>query len=412
MNAHAAGWQLAPGEAAVIVGRQDTIHLHAESVSCIDSIMLKDPGGKELKTEWKRLKPDEVEIKLPLEGATPGAMTLLVEQYGADHPAQVPVQTFAEAGRFESFALHAGDAQGLLKGSRLDEVQSLTIKGIVFAAGELVSHQGADELPMLAADASAVAALKPEHGVEARVTLKDGRVVPVSAMIDAPRPRVALINKTLQLPDALRSSHITLADPGELPQGGTLMFALRSQTPGSFTHEETVEVATADESFSASLSIANGGLTLENAHVGVATLVPGKAFGAAAFGPLKFRVTVKGVTGEWQPLANLVRLPTLRSLECPSTTELACKLSGEDLYLIDSVSDDPQFAAPVQVPEGFLGAALPVPHPKTGSLYVRLRDNPAVINPVTLDVDEQPAAPAEVDRTQARESALHSVAPP
>ena len=412
MNAHAAGWQLAPGEAAVIVGRQDTIHLHAESVSCIDSIMLKDPGGKELKTEWKRLKPDEVEIKLPLEGATPGAMTLLVEQYGADHPAQVPVQTFAEAGRFESFALHAGDAQGLLKGSRLDEVQSLTIKGIVFAAGELVSHQGADELPMLAADASAVAALKPEHGVEARVTLKDGRVVPVSAMIDAPRPRVALINKTLQLPDALRSSHITLADPGELPQGGTLMFALRSQTPGSFTHEETVEVATADESFSASLSIANGGLTLENAHVGVATLVPGKAFGAAAFGPLKFRVTVKGVTGEWQPLANLVRLPTLRSLECPSTTELACKLSGEDLYLIDSVSDDPQFAAPVQVPEGFLGAALPVPHPKTGSLYVRLRDNPAVINPVTLDVDELPAAPAEVDRTQARESALHSVAPP
>ena len=34
--------------------------------------MLKDPAGKELKTEWKRLKPDEVEVKLPLQDAQPG----------------------------------------------------------------------------------------------------------------------------------------------------------------------------------------------------------------------------------------------------------------------------------------------------------------------------------------------------
>ena len=54
-NARAAAWQLAAGdEAALIVGRQDTVHLRADSVSCVDSIMLKDPAGKELKTEWKR----------------------------------------------------------------------------------------------------------------------------------------------------------------------------------------------------------------------------------------------------------------------------------------------------------------------------------------------------------------------
>ena len=408
MNTHAATWQLASGDAALIVGRQDTIHLRAESVSCIDSIMLKDPGGKELKTEWKRVKSDEVEVKLPLKDATPGAMTLLVQQYGAEHPAAVPVQTFAEAGRFEGFTLHAGDAQGVLKGSRLDEVASLTVKGLVFSAGDLASHLGSDELPMVAADAAAAAALKPEHGLEAHVTLKDGRVLPLSATIDAPRPRVTLINKTLQLPEALRSSNITLADPAELPQGGTLVFAMRSQTPASFAHDETVDVATVDDSFTASLSLANGALTLENAHIAVATLVPGKMFGPAAFGPLKFRVAVKGVAGEWQPLATLVRLPALRSLECPPTRDLACKLSGEDLYLIDSVSADPQFTAPVQVPDGFLGAALPVPHPKTGNLYLRLRDNPAVVNPVTVAVVELPTPPAEVDRTQARESALQT----
>ena len=59
-----------------------------------------------------------------------------------------------------------------------------------------------------------------------------------------------------------------------------------------------------------------------------------------------------------------------------ATPELACKLSGSNLFLIDSIADDPQFTHPVKVPDGFLGAALPVPHPKAGSLYVKLRTIP------------------------------------
>ena len=70
-------WALASGdEAALIVGREDTVHLRADSVSCVERIMLKDPAGKEMKTEWKAVKPDEVELKLPLQDAQPGAMTL------------------------------------------------------------------------------------------------------------------------------------------------------------------------------------------------------------------------------------------------------------------------------------------------------------------------------------------------
>ena len=58
MNAHAVAWELAAGDAAdLIVGRQDTVHFRADSVSCIDGIMLKDPAGKELKAEWKDGKP-------------------------------------------------------------------------------------------------------------------------------------------------------------------------------------------------------------------------------------------------------------------------------------------------------------------------------------------------------------------
>src|SRR6202008_3250621 len=113
--------------------------------------------------------------------------------------------------------------------------------------------------------------------------------------------------------------------------------------------------ATIDESFSTVLTLANGAITLENSKVAVARLDPAKAFGPSAFGPLQFRVTVNGVASEWQPLVTLVRLPVLNDLQCPETTALACKLSGTNLFLVDSISGDPQFSNSVQVPDGFPG---------------------------------------------------------
>lgn len=409
MNAHATAWQLAAGDAsALIVGRQDTVHLRADSVGCVDGIMLRDPAGKELKAEWKKLKPDEVEVKLPLQEVQPGAMTLLVKQYGASEPQPIAVRTFAEVGRFDGFAFHAGDAEGTLKGTRLDEVASLAIKNVVFLPGELSSSQGSDELPMVAADSEAAAALKPETLVAAKVTLKDGRVLPLTVAIDAPRPQVTLLGKTVRLAPSNAGSNVQLADPDELPQEATLSFSLRTQWPPSFTHDEAIEVATNDESSTAVLSLEHGGLALENTHVAVATLNPSKAFGASAFGPLKFRVTTKGVAGDWQPLADLVRLPALKELECPAAPDAPCKLSGSNLYLIDSVAADARFTAPVEVPEGFLGSALPVPHPGGGGLYVKLRDNPSVANPITLTAQQAPAAPVAApaaDRATSHESA-------
>jgi len=126
------------------------------------------------------------------------------------------------------------------------------------------------------------------------------------------------------------------------------------------------------------------------ARVAVARLDPEKSLGPSAFGPLKFRVAANGVAGDWQPLATLVRLPLLENLKCPSTSELACKLSGSNLYLVDSVSSDPQFSHPVQVLDGFPGYALPVPHPIGAQLYVKLRDDPSVISHATLVAQSLP----------------------
>lgn len=412
-NARAASWQLAAGdEGALIVGRQDTVHLRADSVSCIDGIMLKDPAGKELKADWKKLKGDEVEVKLPLQESQPGAMTLLVSQYGLAQPQPVNVQTFADAGHFDGFEIHAGDSQGLLKGGRLDEVASLSVKNIVFIPGELSSRQGGDALAMIAKDAEAAADLKPERAIAAKVTLKDGRVLPLSASVETARPRVSLIGQTVLPSPSVGASNVQLADPAELPEDATLNFSIRSQSPAAFGRDESIEVATADEAFSASLSFANGGLALENSRVAVATFNPSKNFGSSAYGPLKYRVAAKGAAGDWQPLANLVRLPTLKSLDCPQTPELACKLSGANLYLIDSVSGDAQFAKPVAVPEGFLGSALPVPHPEAGTLYLKLRDNPQIANATTLIPQTIAPVKADADRSDARQSALREPQPP
>jgi hypothetical protein len=402
MNAHAKSWELAAGdEDALVVGRQDTVHLQADSVSCVDGIMLKDPAGKELKAEWKTVKPDELEVKLPLQEAKPGPMTLLVTQYGVSQAQPISIQTFAEAGHFDGFALHAGDAQGVLKGTRLDEVASLSIRNVAFVPGELSTHNGGDELPMLAEDAHAAANLKQERGVAAKVRLKDGRVLPVIASVDAPRPRAILIGKSVQPSSSSRDSNIQLADQGELPPDATLTFAVRTQWPAVFARDESIEVATSDESSATVLSYINGGITLENAQVAVATLNPAKAFGTSAFGPLQFRVVAKGTAGDWQSLGTLVRLPVLKDLACPATPELACKLSGANLYLVDSISNDPGFSHPVQVPDGFLGSALPVPHPAAGPLYVKLRDNPSVINATTLDMQQLPASPGDLTRARA-----------
>ena len=390
-------------QGALIVGREETVHLQADSVSCIDGIMLKDPAGKQLKAEWKTLSPNEVELKLPLQDARPGAMTLLVSQYGAAQPQPIALHAFSDAGRLDGFTIHAGDSQGVLRGSRLDEVASLTFKGVVFAPAKLSATKSGDQLVMVAKDAAAATALTTQDSSKAQVALSDGRVFDLAVLIDAARPSVKLIAKSIQPSTSSIQSNIALTDANELPQDARLIFSMRAQSPAVFTRDETIEVGTTDESASTVLSFANGGITLENAQVAVTTLNPAKAFGASVFGPLQFRVVAKGIAGDWRPLGNLVRLPVLSALSCPATPDLACKLTGSNLYLVDSVSSDREFAHPVQVPDGFLGSALPVPHPVAGPLFLKLRDDPAVVNPTSLDMQQLPSSPNDVARSAARQ---------
>jgi len=406
VNVHNQSWALATqDEGALIVGRDKTVRLQAGNVTCLDNVMLKGEDGTEHAAEWKQIKPNEVEVTLPLQSAKPGAMTLLVSQYGAAQAQQVHLQAFSEGAHLDGFAFRAGDSQGVLKGSRLDQVTNITLGGVEFVPGKLDTKQGSDELAMVTRDTQPVTTLKQGDVATAKVLLNDGRTMQLSVSVNSPRPRVTLIGKGMQTAASAADSNIELASADQLPQDAKLTFSVRAQTPATFARDEQIEVAMADESASTTLSIANGGITLENSKVAVATLDPMKALGSSAFGPLIFRTLVNGVAGDWQPLATLVRLPVLRELKCPASAELACKLSGANLFLVQAVSSDADFKHAVEVPDGFPGYSLPVPHPVNDVLYVKLRDDPTVVSRATLAAQQLPPSPQETAQAAERQAA-------
>ena len=72
-----------------------------------------------------------------------------------------------------------------------------------------------------------------------------------------------------------------------------------------------------------------------------------------------------------------------------------CTLVGTDLFLLQQVGTDAQLANAVTVPEGFGDNTLNVPRPN-GTLYLKLRDDPAVVNTAVLPVTNEPSQSAAV----------------
>jgi hypothetical protein len=380
-----AHWSIpAAEESALIVGREDVFHLQAPSAVCVDDVNVQDSQGREIKTTWKPVKPEELEVKVALKDQSAGPLRLKLHQFGLTHADELPLQAYSEAAHLESFVINAGDTQGTLKGSRLDEVERFELKGARFVPAKLIRANERDELRVAVTEANRPG-LQPKERLIARVALKDGRVLELPTTVEDPRPKVTLVSKSIR-PGAAPST-ISLGSQDELPLDGQISFLLRTEIPNRFSRSEKIEVTNADESFSVVLSFADGSLVLRDSESLVATLEPLKAFGTSAFGPLQFRpVNSEGGKGDWQPLAVLVRLPVLKEIRCPASPDQSCQLSGSSLYLIDSVASDPQFTHTAPVPIGFLDAVLSVPHPGEAGLYLKLRDDPSAVSTVTLPV--------------------------
>lgn len=391
VNAHPAAWTIpAADQTALIAGREDLIHAESDAAACVDKIRIQDNQGTEMNATWKAAKPDELEIHVPLKEEAAGPLKMSVQQFGAVTPDEIDLHAYAEAAKLSAFKISAGDQQGVLTGTRLDQVKSLQLKEYRFEPAKLERVAQEDELSLAATQDPPSTALTPGEQVDAQVDLKDGRVLDLQTTVEPPRPKIALMSKNVQ-PGPVRSA-VHLSNPDSLPQDARLTFFLKTEVPETFPRNEKIEVATSDGSFNALLSETDGNLILQDSQLVMAVFDPLKSFGPSAFGPLRFRpVSADGEKGDWKPLATLVRIPSLREVHCPDSPDKQCDLVGDNLFLIDSVASDPQFTHTVSVPLGFADSDLSVPRPNGTLLYIKLRDDPATVNTLTLPVlpDEQ-----------------------
>lgn len=390
-------WKLAT-DSVLIAGRDNHLTLSSTGTACIDSITFERGTGRQAEAQWKHSdKPTVVDVTLSLKSIDPGNIHLDVHQYGGAQTAAVTAQTFSEPAQLDGLALHAGDTAAILTGTSLSQVRQLVMNDLTFTplaeptavTPQTGSNQHTQNLTLSLPESAQAPNVHPGDHLTAHVSLRDGRTLSLPVTVDAARPSVTLLNKTISQPS---SPFIHLANPDDLPVTEKLTFSLHSSSP--FPRDGQIEIASADESLRTNMTVSSG-LVLQNSHTLLGTFNPLKTFGTSAFGPIRLRPVAKdGTPGDWIPLATLVRLPSFQDLHCPSDPSAPCNLNGSDLYLVESVAPDPGFANPVQVPEGFVGNTLSLPRPPRSGFYLKLRDEPDSANLVNMPMQIQRTLPA------------------
>jgi hypothetical protein len=219
------------------------------------------------------------------------------------------------------------------------------------------------------------------------VQLRDGRQLKAPVIVEPPRPQVTLLSKGTQEEASAMPSPVHLGSPDDVPVEGRLVFSLRSNVPVKFPRSQTVEVAAVDGSFHTVLSLADGSLMLGDTKTAMGSVDTLARLGSSAFGPVQVRaISGDGVTGDWLPLGTLVRLPGFKELHCPHNVAKPCTLTGTNLFLATSISATPDFENATDVGPEFTGSQLNVPHPVNGMLYLKLRDDPATVQTLSLPV--------------------------
>jgi hypothetical protein len=379
-------WSLAPSDQlALVVGREDTVHFRGGSTLCVDKVVESASTGSPVTLSWKSPQPDALVTTIPMADAAPGPIKVEIRQFGLEKPDSLALNAYAEAASLDRMTLSAGDPDAVLTGTRLDEVAKASLNGVTWAPGTLSRVQDVDHLAMRTAGSTTT--FQAGEAYSAKVELRDGRELKVHVTVDPPRPQIALLSKDTQDAGTAPATPVHFGNPDDLPVEKRLVFFLKSKVPSSFPRDEKIEVAAVDGSFHTALSLADGSLMLEDANTALGVVEPLVRFGPSAFGPVEARpVSSAGVAGDWLPLGTLVRMPGFKELHCPRALAKPCALSGSNLFLATAVSATPEFSDPTDVPPDFTGTQLTVPHPSGGMLYVKLRDDPATVQTLTLPV--------------------------
>jgi hypothetical protein len=398
----------------LIAGHTAHLLLNSTGSACVHTIEAHPGGDKtaELNIPFKPdptpEQPNRIQLTLPLEHElTPGDLHLAIQQYDQPKADEVAARTFSEPAHVTGIELHAGDKTLLLKGTRLTEIEKLTLGDLVFTPTPSATEEPSVSLQFsLPANAPAPPTHIDDH-LTAKLTLRDGRSLSVPVTISSARPVITLLRKTAAPP---ANSTITLSNPDDLALTSLLTFTLK--TPTNFPRNGQLEIETLDGTLRTVLTLApSGGLLLQDPHTVVATLDPLRSFGPSAFGALHMRAvfpaqprhgdatpsatpTESAIASEdsaspasdWLPLANLVRLPILTQLQCPADISQPCTVTGSNLFLVEDVSISPTFADPEPVPDGYTGSTLTIPRPTAATLFLKLRDDPANIDSAILPV--------------------------
>jgi hypothetical protein len=427
-------WRIVSAESAekspenptsLITGHSAQLLLTSTGTACVHTITARPTGQSTdltipFKPETKPDQPRLLALTMPLEHeVTPGDLHLAIQQYDQPKADEVSTRTFSEPATITSIELHAGDKSLRLSGTRLNEIDKLSLGDLVFTP----APEASDDIQPTTPDAPSTLhfALAPnlpappthvDDHLSAKVTLRDGRAITVLVTVSAARPTVILLGKS---ESPVPNSTILLGNTDDLPLKSVLTFTLKS--PQSFPRNGQVEIETLDGTLRTVLTLApSGGLLLQDPHTIVATLDPLRSFGPSAFGALHLRtvfpIVVRGhnseastqstnsasapdaPTSDWLPLATLVRLPEFNQLQCPSDATQSCTLTGSNFFLLQDISTAPDFSAPVAVPDGFTGTTLMLPRPAAGTIFLKLRDDPATVDSASLPVPAPPATHA------------------
>lgn len=413
----------------LIAGHTAKLLLTSTGSACVHSITA-NPSGQPpfpvpFKPEPKPDQPNILALTLPLEhDLTPGDLHLAIQQYDQPKADEVSARTFSEPSSVTAIELHANDKTLVVTGTRLGEIEKITLGDLVFRPAPDASYdtQPADStLPgTLHFALPANAPAPPTHANEsltANIALRDGRSLSLPLTVAAPRPVIVLLRKSA-LPEA-KTTNIFLSNPDDLPLSSMLTFTLKS--PDRFPRNGQIEIETLDGTLRTVLTLApSGGLLLQDPHTIVATMDPLRSFGPSAFGALRMRAIYPETTtrhggrtsdadaansgpdtdaddisspaSDWLPLVTLVRLPTLNQLQCPGDPTQPCTVSGFNFFLLQAISASPDFSNPVPVPDGYTGNTLTIAHPSAGTIFFKLRDDPSSIDSAVLPVPAPPVA--------------------
>ena len=395
-DAPGADWKLTALDDHLILGQQNHLSLTSSGTACIQSIIAQENGEPDQKLEWKSTdRSNAVALDLSLRSSNPGSVHLVVRQFGKPDPEILSLQAFSKPAELKGAEYHIGDQNLLLSGYNLSEIKQVQFDSMTFMqpvgsdreSGGIDPSGNATSPSLLLKLTSGAPSSKLKIGAQAtgEVTLADGRTLQVPFVVQAPRPGITVISRRVVRNAA--TSPIQLLNESDIPLDSQLILSLRSVVP--LPRDGQIEVASEDDSLHDKMSLSDGSLILQDRSTVLAQIDLLKTFGSSAFGPLRLRLVLHdGTAGDWTPIGTLIRLPTLTELNCTSLGELNCALTGTNLYLLSEVSPDASFTKQVEVPDGFVGSTLMVPKPPNGSLYLKLRDDPA--STCTILLQSQP----------------------